>query len=367
LQRQLYSRGGESAMKAALFYGGRDIRVEELSDPVPGPGEVLVDIGAAGVCGSDLHPYRGADPWGGQVDGPRRAGHELAGVVAAVGPAVTHVGVGQRIGVEPMHLVGCGVCRQCRRGDYHVCPRRGLRNGERHGSAGFSELDLAVAANVYPLPDAVSLEAASLLDVYGCGVHAINRLPLRASEDVCVVGTGPIGLTMGQVARAAGARRVIMIGRRDEPLEFALKVGAADAVVNNTRVASLGEAIADLTRGELCDAVFETVGGAEDTMAQAVEAAAFGGRIGIIGAFWGDVAVAYRAANRKELELRWCNSYSTWHGVREFQIALELMAEGRVQAEPLITHRYPLVEIGKAFEAADQKRVSQAVKVVVQP
>ena len=355
-------------MKAALFYGGRDIRVEELPDPVPDPGEVLIDIGAAGVCGSDLHPYRGADPWGaGPAAGPRRAGHELAGVVAAVGPGVTHVGVGDRVGVEPMHLVGCGTCRQCRRGDYHVCPTRGLRNGERHGSAGFSELDLATAANVYPLPDSVSLDAASLLDVYGCGVHAIARIPLRASEYVCVVGTGPIGLTMGQVARAAGARRVIMVGRRDEPLEFALRVGAADAVVNNTRVASLAEAIADLTEGELCDAVFETVGGNEDTMAQAVDAAAFGGCVGIIGAFWGDVSVAYRAANRKELDLRWCNSYSTWHGQREFQIALDLLAAGRVDAEPLITHRYPLSAIDEAFVAADRKRESGAVKVVVQP
>lgn len=354
-------------MKAARFYGGRDIRVEELPDPIPGPGEVLVDIGAAGVCGSDLHPYRGADPWGGQVSGPRRAGHELAGIVAAIGPGVTRVEIGQRVGVEPMHLVGCRSCRQCRRGDYHVCPMRGLRDGIRHGSAGFSELDIAIESNVYPLPDSISLEAASLLDVYGCGVHAINRLPLRASEYVCVVGTGPIGLTMGQVARAAGARKVIMIGRRDEPLQFALRVGAADAVVNNARDASLSEAIGDLTEGALCDAVFETVGGTEDTMAQAVEAAAFGGRIGIIGAFWGDVAVAYRAANRKELDLRWCNSYSTWHGVREFQIALDLLSEGRVQAEPLITHRYPLAEIGAAFAAADDKRASGAVKVVVQP
>lgn len=354
-------------MKAALFYGGRDIRVEELPDPEPGPGEVLVRIGAAGVCGSDLHPYRGASPWGAQEPGPRRAGHELAGTIAALGAGVTHLAVGQRVGVEPMHLVGCGRCRQCRRGDYHVCPTRGMHDGRRRGSAGFSELDLAVAENVYPLPDSISLDAASLLDVYGCGVHAINRVPLRAMEHVCVVGTGPIGLTMGQVARAAGARQVIMIGRRDEPLDFAVKVGAADTVVNNTRVASLGEAIADLTGGELCDAVFESVGGTSDTMAQAVEAAAYGGRIGIIGAFWGDVAVAYRVANRKELDLLWCNSYASWHGVREFQIALDMVAEGRVLAEALISHRYPLADIAEAFRAADDKSASGAVKVLVNP
>ena len=165
-----------------------------------------------------------------------------------------------------------------------------------------------------------------------------------------MVGTGPIGLTMGQVARAAGARAGHH-GRAARRAAGVRRCGSARPTRWSTtpRVASVGEAIADLTDGELCDAVFESVGGTEDTMAQAVEAAAFGGQIGIIGAFWGDVAVAYRAANRKELDLRWCNSYSTWHGVREFQIALDMLAEGRVQAEPLITHRFPLTEIGAAF------------------
>src|SRR5205823_5445312 len=229
-----------------------------------------------------------------------------------------------------------------------------------------SELDLAVAENVYPLPEHVSLDVASMLDVYGCGVHAVNRIPLRPTDYVCVVGTGPIGLTMGQVARAAGVRKVIMIGRRDELLDLAVRVGAADLVVNNTK-APVGEVIADLTDGELCDAVFESVGGTSDTIEQAVEAAAFGGKIGIIGAFWGDVAVAYRAANRKEVDLRWCNSYATWNGVREYQIALDLVADGRVQAEPLITHRFPLAAIADAFATADDKRASGAVKVIVRP
>jgi threonine dehydrogenase-like Zn-dependent dehydrogenase len=354
-------------MRAALFYGGRDIRVEEVPTPTPGPGEVLIDVGAAGICGSDLHPYRGANPWGGATTGARRTGHELAGIVAGLGEGVTGLRIGQRVGVEPMHLVGCGRCRQCRRGDYHVCPTRGIRNGERHGSAGFSEYDLAIAPNVFPLPDGVSLEVASMLDVYACGVHAINRIPLRAMEHVCVLGTGPIGMTMGQVARAAGARQVIMVGRRDELLDLAVSVGAADAVVNNAAVGSVAEAIAELTDGEGCDAVFESVGGTADTLAQAVDAAAYGGAIGIIGAFWGDVAVAYRAANRKEIDLRWCNSYATWRGVREYQIALDLVASGRVQADPLVTHRFPLGEIAAAFQAADDKKSSGAVKVVIQP
>jgi threonine dehydrogenase-like Zn-dependent dehydrogenase len=158
-----------------------------------------------------------------------------------------------------------------------------------------------------------------------------------------------------------------MVGRRDEPLRFAQQVGAADAVINNTHVPHLAEAVADLTGGELCDAVFETVGGTEDTLEQCVDVATYGGRIGIIGAFWGNVAVAYRSANRKELDLCWCNSYSTWHGKREFQIALDMVADGRVLAEPLISHRFPLADIAAAFHAADDKRASGAVKVLVQP
>jgi threonine dehydrogenase-like Zn-dependent dehydrogenase len=360
-------RQEELPVKAAMFYGGRDIRVEEVPTPTPGPGEVLVDVGAAGICGSDLHPYRGANPWGGSAAGGRQAGHELAGLVAALGDGVTGLRVGQRVGIEPMHLVGCGRCRQCRRGDYHICPTRGMREGKRRSSAGFSEFDLAVADNVFPLPDGVSLEVASMLDVYACGVHAANRIPLKMSDHVCVLGTGPIGMTAGQVARAAGVRKVIMVGRRDELLEVAREVGAADEVINNTRVDDLEAAIWEMTDGEGCDVVLESVGGQADTVQQALAAASYGGKVGIIGAFWGDVAASYRAANRKEVDLRWCNSYSTWQGEREYKIALDMVAEGRVKAEPLITHRYPLGDIGTAFQAADDKKASGAIKVVIQP
>jgi threonine dehydrogenase-like Zn-dependent dehydrogenase len=354
-------------MRTAVFYGGPDIRVEETPTPAPGPDEALVRIGAAGICGSDLHLYRGENPWGGWGgDGPRRGGHELAGTVAAVGADVTGLVVGQRVGVEPMHLVGCGQCRFCRRGDYHLCPTRGQRRGQPTYSAGFSEYDLVVADNLFPIPDSVSIEAASLLDVYACGVHALNRVPLRPFETVVVLGTGPIGMTAGQVARAAGARRVIMVGRRDELLAVAREVGAADAVVNATRE-EVGPAVRRLTDGLGAEVVIESVGSHEATMRAAVEAAAPGAHIAVIGAFIGDVAVPYAEANRKELTVAICNSYSTWNGVREFQIALDMIAEGRVQAEPLVTHRFPLDRIADGFTAANDKRASGAVKVVIQP
>lgn len=352
-------------MKTAVFYGGPDIRIEEVESPVPGPCEVLVEVAAAGICGSDLHYFRGEDPWG-SARWPQRIGHELAGVVAAVGPGVTRVEPGARVAVEPRHLVGCGACRCCGRGDYHLCPRRGLQGGERRASAGFSEFDLAPESNVFPLPDHVSLEAAALADVYACAVHAVRRAAIRPTDTVAVFGTGPVGLAVGQVARLAGARQTLLVGRRNEALDLAVRAGAADHGINSRRQDPVA-AVLERTGGEGADVVFESVGGTAETLSPAVLAAARGGVIVILGAFVGDVAVPYREANRRELDLRWSSSYSTWNGVREFQIALDLIAEGRVATAPLLTHRFPLDEIGRAFHAAADKAASGAVKVLVQP
>ena len=255
-------------MRTAMFYGGPDIRVEEMPTPAPGPGEVLVRIGAAGICGSDLHPYRGENPWGGW--GGRRP--------AARRPRAGRHGRGGRLRRDRAGGRPAGRRRADAPGRLRRVPllparrlpplpdaRRAAR-ASRPTSAGFSEYDLVVAEErLSRCPDSVSIDAASLLDVYACGVHALNRVPLRPFETVVVIGTGPIGMTAGQVARAAGARQVIMVGRRDELLAVAREVGAADAVVNGARE-DVGEAVARLTDGLGAEVVLETVGGHEATM-----------------------------------------------------------------------------------------------------
>jgi 2-desacetyl-2-hydroxyethyl bacteriochlorophyllide A dehydrogenase len=350
-------------MKTAMFYGGPDVRVEEMATPEPGPGEVLVRIRAAGICGSDLHGYRAPRPG---VQYPIRQGHELCGDVAAMGPGVSGLSVGQRVGIEPLHLLGCGVCVQCQRGDYHICPKRGTRDGRRVHSSGFSEYDIVVAENVFPLPDLVSPEEAAILDVYAVAVHGVNRIPVKPFHSVVVLGTGAVGLTQGQVARALGARQVIVVGTRDEPLETALDCGAADAVVNGNKVDPV-QAVLDLTGGSGADVVFETVGGHGTTVQQGCDMAAFGGKVGIVGLFVEPIAINTGPAMRKELDLRWINSYSTWEGVREFQIALDLVASGKVAAKPLITHRVSLDHVAAGFQLANNKRESSAIKVLVIP
>lgn len=356
-------------MKAALFYGGPDIRVAELPMPEPGPGEVLVRVRSAGICGSDLHTYRGANPWRMSADTSsmgRQDGHELAGEVAAIGPGVSGLSVGRRVGIEPEHLIGCGECAYCTRGDTHICQRRGQRHGERHGSHGFSQYDVCLASNVHPLPDNVSTDAAAILDCYACGVHAMHRVPILPYMNVVIIGTGAVGMTLGQVVRASGARRVIMVGTRDEPLALARRAGAADECIANTRGDPV-EVVLELTGSEGADVVFETVGGSAPTLGQAIGMTRPGGTICILGVFTTDPELDVRTAYRKELTITWCNSYSSWNGISEYTIALEMLASGRVAAEPLLTHHYPLDQIGEAFIAAADKKSSNAVKVLVHP
>ena len=362
-------------MKAALFYGGDDIRVRDVPTPVPGPGQALVRVLAAGVCGSDLHGYRVRTRR--VSDAPRRPpaqptlkGHELAGEIAALGPGVEGLEVGQRVGVEPGHLVSCGRCRWCRRGDTQQCSELGLLNGVRVHSTGFAEYSLEAAAHCYPLPDDLSIEEAAILDVYAVAVHALHRVPVRPTDTVAVLGTGAIGLATAQVARAAGAGRVIVIGRRKEPLAVARQLGC-DSTVNTALLEGgsedVGLAVRAITAGRGADVVYEAVGGQADTLAQALQVAARGGRVGVVGAFGDPQGVDARLCMRHELSLHWVWSYGLWEGVPEYQIALQGLIGGRIDAAPLITHHFPLARIGEAFAAADDKRASGAIKVIVLP
>lgn len=352
-------------MKAALFYGGQDIQVENVPDPVLGAGHVLVRVKTAGICGSDLHGYREPERGANYSARPYMTGHELTGEIAALGPGVEGLQVGQRVGVEPRHLVGCGHCRWCRRGDSQLCPELGMVDGKRVRSTGFAEYSLESSANCYPLSDQHATEAAAILDVYAVAVHALHRVPVSPMHSVVVLGTGAIGLAIAQVAKVAGAGRVIVVGRRAEPLHVAAQLGC-DAGINAAEV-DVTEAVQAMTGGPGADVVFEAVGGKAETLAQAIEIVSRGGRVGVVGSFSQPQLLNPRPCMQKQVSLHWVWSYGKWNGIPEFQIALDMMADGRVDAAPLITHRFPLDQIGEAFAAADNKRESGAIKVLVMP
>ncbi len=351
-------------MKAAMFYGGKDIRVEEVPDPVLAPGEVLIEVKAAGICGSDLHSYRvrPEQPW---FPYPHTSGHELAGVVAALGPGVTRLKVGDRVGIEPLHLIGCGKCRWCREGHYEACPTRGTVNGVRRHSSGFAELDAAPEGNCYLLPEELSIEAASILDVYACAVHVVHRVPVKPSYHVVVVGAGAIGLSAAEAYKALGARQVIVVDVVDHALAKAKEV-AADEVINSAQVDPV-EAVKELTDGEGAHIVIEAVGGRAPTFANDVHMVAHNGTLGIIGMYSVPQTLDSQEAMAKQMQITWINSYGAWEGVPEFKIAMDMMTSGKFQPLKMITHRFPLEEIAAGFAAAANKAESGAIKVVVIP
>ena len=345
-------------MKAARFYGGKDIRVETVPDPVAGPGQVLVRVRAAGVCGSDLHGYRVENA---QPRPPRTSGHELVGEVIALGPGIIGLREGQRVAVEP--LVGCGHCEYCLSGQYHLCAELEHIGGARSG--GFAELAVAPQDKAYPLPDPLSFEAGTLLDVLACGVHALSRVPVRPGDHVAVIGTGAIGLGIAEMAALAGAGSVAVLGRREAPLRVAEKL--AGAVGINVAVGDPVEAAMTWTDGRGADIVYEAVGGSANTLDLALSIAARGATIGVLGSFQEPQALDTGLALRRELTLAWVWSYARRGERTEYQIALDLLAQGKLQAEPLITHRFPLDRVADAFAAADNKADSNAIKVVVNP
>ncbi|GAA3646475.1 alcohol dehydrogenase catalytic domain-containing protein [Nonomuraea antimicrobica] len=346
-----------SVMRAAVFRGGRDIRVERLPVPSPGPGDVLVRVDSAGVCGSDVLSYRGLGPWQAGPDRPDGDGHELSGTVAALGPGVTGLAVGHRVAVEPIHLASCGTCERCRAGRTYLCGDRGLIGSVHTHSRGFAEYDLAPAAHVHPLPDGVGLEEAAILDCYACAVHALHLSPPPPGAPVLVIGSGAIGLTLGQVARALG-HPVTMLGHRPGSLRLATEQGAADETIDTLSGA--------LPSGGFAT-VYDAAGNPDTSLAEALDLVAPGGEVVVVGVYATGPRFDPHVAYQREVSVRWSNSYGRCvDGVPDFRRALDLLARGEVRAAGLITHRFALDDIGDAF-ATHLDRAAGAVKILIKP
>ncbi|MFY1668799.1 zinc-dependent alcohol dehydrogenase [Plantactinospora sp. WMMB334] len=361
--------GGQAAvvptgrtMVAAVFHGGTDIRITRVPVPAVEPDEVLVEVVAAGICGSDLLAYRGLGPWQHDPAHPDGDGHELSGRIAAVGAAVTGFAVGDRVAVEPIHLLSCGHCALCRAGRGHLCAERGMRHGVPVHSRGFAEYDVAPASQLHPLPDHVGLAEAALLDCYACGVHALHLVALPPGAPVAVLGSGAIGQTLGQLARAAG-HPVSLLGHRAATLDVALGAGAASTVWDTSTAA--GRRARDAAAGTF-PVVFDAAGSG-GSLTESLRLVTPGGEVVVLGVHPGPPGVDPQLAYRREATLRWSNSYGAClDGVPDFRRARDLLAEGAVDAAALITHRLPLARLPDGFRTLAD-RDAGAVKVMVTP
>ena len=334
-------------MKAAILYGPRDLRIEPSSAPAAGNEEVVVRVGVAGLCGTDHRIWSGDRA----VAYPRVMGHEFVGRVEAVGAGVTRVRVGDRVAVEPNY--SCGVCPLCGEGNRNLCLSRTAIGIDVDGC--FAEVVRVPARCCWPAPAGVADEDLMLTEPLAVVVRAVARSGVRAGERAAVVGVGTLGLLALQVLRARGAR-VLCLGRSGRRFALARELGADS--VHALSDGPPDRAARAFSGREGVGCVIETAGTPE-AVNHALEVVRPGGRIVLTGLPHAPTPVGFFSVVRREVTITGSMIYQD-----EFADAMRLVAAGQVRTAPLITHRFPLDEISRAFAALDEPA---AIKVALVP
>ena len=324
-----------ATMKGLVWTGPDRIEIRELPRPRPSPYEVLVKVSHVGICGTDLHIWRGQHP---RATPPLVMGHEFSGVVAEPGQSVEGFTAGEGVVVYP--VIGCGECSVCRtRGEY-ICGRLGLIGIDRDG--GMAEYVAIPARKLHRLPPGADLAHAALIEPVAINLHTLSRCAFTSGATVAIIGAGPIGACIAIAAHAAGAGQVLVSDVSAFRLGVIRELGfrAVDAARD-----SLREAVLEATAGEGADFVFEATG--IPRAARGVEQlAAIGGALVIVGIFPQPVPLDLRRIAFHELTLVGIRHYTP----AEFDRAVADVASGRMDVAPLITDVYPLERAVEAFE-----------------
>jgi 2-desacetyl-2-hydroxyethyl bacteriochlorophyllide A dehydrogenase len=343
-------------MKAAVIRGPLTMKVEERPMPSFDEGGVLVRVRAAGICGSDIHGFLGKS-------GTRRLpglviGHEAAGEVVEVGSRVEGLAQGDRVAIDPQ--ISCGSCDPCRRGYANLCDNM-LAIGSsmrKFFDGAMCEYIALPARQFYRLPPQVSYTEGAMLDPVGNSLHVFNRAEMKIGDIVAIVGAGTIGLILVQLALRSGAGKVIAVDVSGERLKLAKDFGA-DVLVR----ANLEDSVARImeeTAGSGADIVIESAGPSA-TYGVAVRSARKRGKVMALGFSDAEVAIPTQSLLFREITIIGCSGF-----VFECRTAIELLAAGRVNVKPLITHEYPIDDVQRAFtEACDP--TSHSVKSMIIP
>jgi 2-desacetyl-2-hydroxyethyl bacteriochlorophyllide A dehydrogenase len=341
-----------ATMRAARAEGPGRIVIGEVERPEPGPDDVVVAIGACGICGSDLHWYHD------QMMLPQECpGHEIAGTVAMAGRNVTELAEGDRVALEG--IASCGGCRYCLAGAYHYCPRIGIVGITIPG--GFAEFVRIPARHCFPV-GAMDLATAALAEPLGVAVHGVRIAGLAIGQRVLVLGAGTIGLMAVVAARAGGASEILVTARRPQQRAAALALGA-DRVFGDGDEGALFEAASE----EPIDLVVESVGGSAATLDTAVAACRPGGTVCLLGVYTQSVTFPALFTVAKELTIKGSFVYNRAGSRADFDVVVDLLERhGERLAATLVTHRFPLARIDDGFRTASDKTTG-SIKVTITP
>lgn len=343
-------------MKAMLLTEYKHLEVTEMPEPEIGDNDVLVEVRACGICGSDIHGYDGSS---GRRIPPLIMGHEAAGVITKLGPLVEGFAIGDRVTFDS--TVSCGNCKFCRSGNINLCDNRtvlGVSCGEyrRHGA--FAQY-VSVPQNIlYRIPEGLPFEHAAMIEAVSIAVHAANRTPITLGGTAVVVGSGMIGLLVIQAIRLAGAAKVIAVDLDEGRLALAKELGA-DVTLNPKQV-NVSDEVKKLTGGQGADASIEVVG-ATVTIETAIQATRKGGAITLVGNLAPKVEVPLQAIVTRELTL-----YGSCASNGEYPQCIDLLERGAIKVEPLITAKASLEEGPSYFDRLYNGEPG-AMKVIIQP
>ncbi len=344
-------------MLAALLYGQEDLRLEEVPTPVPGPGELVVQVTVATTCGTDLKVWRRGTHARMLAlgSGPTPFGHEFAGVIAKVGAGVEGWRVGERVVAN--NSAPCGACFYCQRQSYSLCANLTFNNG---CFAEFLRIPAPIVrTNLLRIPDSLPDELAALTEPLACVLHGAARSEVRAGDTVALLGDGAIGLMFVAALHQQGAQ-VLLFGGQPERLRLGQKLGAV-AVFNYHELPDLPSQVRALTQGRGADAVIEATG-VPSAWETAIACARPGATVNLFGGCPRDtrIVVDTERLHYGELNLKGV-FHNTPHYVR---IALQLLASRTIPFELLLSDQQPLTGLEEVFQ---RMKARQALKVAIRP
>ena len=334
-----------ASMNALLLEDYNRLKLVDMPVPEIGADDVLIRVCACGICGSDVH---GMDGSTGRRIPPLVMGHEAAGTVEHIGAGVHDLRPGERVTFDS--TIYCGNCFYCARGEVNLCDNRqvlGVSPGEyrRHGA--FAEFVAVPRRIVYRLPDNLSFEQAALIEAAAVAVHAVNLTPLSLGDEAVVVGSGMIGVLALQALRAAGCARVTVIDPLEARLKMATDLGATD-------VRTSGEAVRDAAVALECV-------GANDSVQTAIGCVRKGGAVTLVGNFAPRVEIPLQAVVTRQIRLQGSCASSG-----EYPAVIELISEGMIRVDPLISAVAPLAE-GPDWFGKLYRREGNLMKVILRP
>ena len=340
-------------MRVAMYYNNQDVRVEEMPVPEIGPGELLLRVEASGICGSDVME------WYRVQRAPLVLGHEVAGAVVQVGEGVERFTEGDRLVVT--HHVPCNACHYCLSGHHTVCETLRVTNFEPGGFSEFLRLPaINVDRGVFPVPDGLAYEEASVAEPLACVYRGQRRANLQPGQSVLVLGSGLAGLLHINLARALGAGKIVATDLVDYRLQAAKRLGADFAFSATDDIPARFREVND---GRLADLVIVSTG-ARPALSQALESVDRGGTVLFFAPTEPGITVPISINDvffRNDATLT--TTYAAGPG--DLATALEMIASGRVQVGEMISHRLGLSDTGLGFKLTAE--AADSLKVVIQP